>query len=67
MKGVQCHKLFGGIVLKNHAFLFIHIFKKKDLTKNQYGQGMHICTVNEVKFSVIVSCSKHAYLQTRSK
>ena len=22
MKGVQCYELFGGIALKNHAFLF---------------------------------------------
>ena len=25
MKGVQCYELFGGIALKNHAFLFYFI------------------------------------------
>ena len=26
MKGIQCYELFGGIALKNHAFLFFHIY-----------------------------------------
>ena len=26
MKGVQCYELFGGIALKNHAFLFVHVY-----------------------------------------
>ena len=25
MKGVQCHELFGGMALKNHAFSFLSL------------------------------------------
>ena len=33
MKDVQCYELFGGIALKNHAFLFFHFSFGTSLAK----------------------------------
>ena len=33
MKDVQCHELFGGIALKNHAFSFFHLSRPTDWSK----------------------------------
>ena len=39
MKDVQCYELFGGIVLKNHAFSFFYfIDKRKFKCKAKYKQ-----------------------------
>ena len=42
MKGVHCYELFGGIALKNHAFLWFDLYRESAATsvisvRSQFG------------------------------